>query len=66
MQTNKFDPSILQKPDLRGRCGKVCFDKRTAETKRNTLEREGREKMRIYNCEDCSAWHLSKINKYKK
>ena len=63
---NEFDPSAFEKPDLRGRCGKICFDKRSAETKRNLLEREGREKMRIYSCPECQAWHLTKINRYRK
>lgn len=49
----------------RGRCGKIKFDKRTAQTKRNALEREGRERLRIYSCDECDAWHLtSKIKGY--
>lgn len=44
-----------------GKCGKVCFDKRTAETKRNYLLKLGREEyLRIYNCPICNCWHLTK------
>lgn len=43
----------------RGVCGKVCFDKKGAQTKRNSMQEKG-IMFRIYNCEDCSAWHLTK------
>lgn len=47
-----------------GKCGKVCFDKKAAQTKVNWLLKMGREKyLRIYNCSDCDAWHLTKLKK---
>ena len=40
--------------------GKVCFRKRDAQTKRNTIARSGRSRtMRIYQCEHCETWHLT-------
>lgn len=45
-----------------GKCGKVCFDKKGAQTKRNALIRKGNEKnLRIYPCPICNAWHLTKV-----
>lgn len=42
------------------RSGKVCFDKRTAQTKANAFHRRGIAKvMRIYQCLDCNLFHLS-------
>lgn len=44
----------------RGVCGKVKFDKKSAQTKRNWLMKKGREDLlRIYHCEFCNAWHLT-------
>lgn len=40
--------------------GKVCFDKRGAVTAANARYREAHVKLRIYPCEDCSKWHLTK------
>lgn len=41
--------------------GKVSFDKKTAQTKKNSLERMGNErKLRIYQCPGCNWWHLTK------
>lgn len=41
-------------------CGKVAFDKRGAETKRNVLINTGQEKyLRIYVCEYSGSWHLT-------
>ena len=45
-------------------CGKVMFDKKTAQTKRNQLEHQGRERMRIYQCPESDMWHLTKYNPY--
>lgn len=43
------------------KCGKVCFDKRGAQTRRNELIKHGREKyLRIYQCDLSNAWHLTK------
>lgn len=46
----------------RGKCGKVSFDKKTAQTKKNMLERIGKVKeLRIYPCNVCKGkWHLTK------
>ncbi len=42
-------------------CGKVCFDKKTAITKKNWLENKGREKkLRVYQCPKSNTWHLTK------
>ena len=50
----------------KGPCGKICFDKKGAQTKKNWLERRGNEKLlRIYPCSDCNgAWHLTKRLNY--
>lgn len=53
-------------------CGKVMFDKKGAQTKRNFMvEKEGVEELYIYQCNYSPyAWHLTskkprnKINKY--
>jgi hypothetical protein len=51
----------------RGRCGKVCYEKKTAQTKKNMLEHRGLEwGLRIYACPQCNAWHISRLNKYRK
>ncbi len=56
------ESSMERKPI--GYCGKVCFDKRTAQTKKNYLERMGRARhLRIYSCQQCDAWHLSNDDK---
>ena len=42
-------------------CGKVCFDKKGAATKRNVLLRKGVAKnLRIYQCPLSNTWHLTK------
>lgn len=47
-------------------CGKVCFDKKTAQTKRNQLERMGGEKyLRVYQCPQSDYWHLTKATNYR-
>lgn len=46
-------------------CGKTCFDKKTAQTKKNQLEKIGIEKyLRIYECELCNWWHLTKTRRH--
>ena len=51
----------VQESRGRGQCGKICFDKRTAQTKKNFLEKIGKEKkLRIYSCPECNYWHLTK------
>ena len=44
----------------RGICGKVCFDKKTAQTKKNFLEKLARERLRVYSCPSCNCFHLTK------
>jgi len=47
-------------------CGKVCFDKRGAQTKKNMLEKTGRQKhIRIYQCDRSPHWHITKAYNYK-
>lgn len=50
----------------RCRCGKVSFDKKSAQTKKNSLERRGNsEKLRIYPCPKSGKdgfWHLTSTN----
>lgn len=44
-------------------CGKVCFDKKTAQTKKNYLEKHNGKRLRIYQCPLCDyAWHLTHTN----
>jgi hypothetical protein len=48
-------------------CGKVCFDKRGAQTKRNQMNqhrhRHSHEvKLRIYQCTESDWWHLTKTS----
>lgn len=45
--------------------GKVCFDKRGAQTAANSRFEEEHVKLRIYPCPDCQrmglpAWHLTR------
>ncbi len=47
--------------------GKVVFDKRTAQSKKNFLEKLGRERsLRIYHCPACNGWHITKQQPYGK
>lgn len=44
-------------------CGKSCFDKRSAQTKKNYLEKHHGKRLRIYQCDVCiGAWHLTHVN----
>ncbi len=54
-------PSNMERKTI-GKCGKVCFDKKSAQTKKNWLEEKGKEKhLRIYACDQCDGfWHLTK------
>ena len=46
------------------KCGKVCFDKKSAQSKRNSLIRMGKERyLRIYQCDISDCWHLTKKEK---
>lgn len=46
--------------------GKVCYDKRGAQTARNKRERNGSEPLRIYQCPKCNQWHLTHKQSYEK
>lgn len=47
--------------NIRCSCGKVGFDKKTAQTKRNQLVKKGNERdLRIYQCPESDTWHLTK------
>lgn len=49
------------------RCGKICFDKKTAQTKRNSLERMGLQRgLDIYPCPLGNHWHLTRKDKFRK
>lgn len=44
----------------RCKCGKISFDKKTAQTKMNDLIRRGKERfLRIYQCPKSDSWHLT-------
>ena len=46
---------------LRCICGKVNYDKRTAQSLRNSLLKAGRAKyLQIYQCPLSDKWHLTK------
>ena len=47
-------------------CGKSCFDKKTAQTKKNFLEKHRGKRLRIYLCPKCEAWHLTNEEKNKR
>ena len=40
-------------------CGKISFDKKGAQTRRNSLYRKGGEELRIYQCPLSDTWHLT-------
>lgn len=51
-------------------CGKIGFDKKTAQSKRNYLEKgkgkyKGRE-LRIYKCPESDLWHLTSTHDWFK
>lgn len=49
----------------RCKCGKVCLDKKTAQTKKNYLHGKGNDKaFRIYQCPVSNWWHLTKKPKW--
>ena len=46
-------------------CGKICFDKKDAATKRNYLSKIGNARnLRIYQCPMSSTWHLSSVTNW--
>lgn len=58
------DENLYLKPCPDG--GKICYDKKDAQQKRNWVERRGRGKdMRIYQCPSCGYWHLTKETRKK-
>lgn len=46
--------------------GKVCYDKKGAQTAANARMDEAHEVLRIYPCPNCHTWHLTstRVNKY--
>lgn len=46
----------------RCRCGKPCYKKIDAQTAKNKREREGAPALRIYQCPESNAWHLTHVN----
>lgn len=43
------------------KCGKVSFDKRGAQSRKNELIHMGKERyLRIYQCDLSDSWHLTK------
>lgn len=46
-------------------CYKECFDKRGAETVLNECKKEHRKECRIYFCDKCNAWHLTKHEEWE-
>lgn len=46
--------------------GKHGYSKRDAQTKKNYLEKQGRERMRIYPCPACNQWHLTHAHSERK
>lgn len=53
--------------------GKICFDKKSAESARNKRLKPKRrdrrrntpEQLRIYHCQICNHWHLTSKPKYE-
>ena len=39
--------------------GKVCYDKKGAQTARNNQYKKYHAELYIYNCKWCSYWHLT-------
>jgi len=57
----RFDTTDFSRRPI-GPCGKIMFGKKDAATKRNSLLKMGNEKhLRIYQCPQCNAWHLTKV-----
>ena len=50
---------IVREEKIRCPCGKMCFDKKGAQTRRNSLKRRGGEELRIYPCPLSNTWHLT-------
>ena len=47
-------------------CGKYLFDKKSAQTSRNYLQKRGKAIMRIYQCDfEPYGWHVTRSTKYK-
>lgn len=45
--------------------GKVCYDKKTAVTAANKRYKDDHTKLRVYECLDCSYWHLTHLEKWQ-
>ena len=49
--------------------GKKRYDKKSAQTARNYLGRNGKKGLKIYQCDNCNGWHLTSHetpNRYRK
>jgi hypothetical protein len=46
-------------------CHKEKFDKKTAKTILNKCKKEHRPEIRIYECPECNAWHLTSEEEYE-
>lgn len=61
-----IDEEIVKFNQKRGQCpcGKVCFSKKAAQSKRNFLHKIGNERfLRIYQCHMSDWWHLTKTRR---
>jgi hypothetical protein len=62
----KYSDFLPTERKQRCKCGKVAFDKKTAQTKKNFLLRLGNEKdLRIYQCPVSNNWHITKKMKWR-
>lgn len=50
----------LERPKMEwcGETGKPCYDKKAAQTARNSRDKT-KKSIRIYPCPNCNAWHLA-------
>ena len=45
--------------------GKIAFSKKQAVYKSNHLQKKGnRRRIRVYQCEHCDGWHMTKASLY--
>lgn len=50
---------------IKGHCnGKFSYEKIDAQTVRNIRESKGVKGLRIYQCDQCDYWHLTKKEKW--
>lgn len=46
--------------------GKRCYDKKSAQTARNGRYSADHIKLRIYPCDKCNYWHLTKQKRWRR